>query len=130
MTNITRSFLIVAVLLVGGVIITYKETTGSLSDTRVTATSTSEVSSSSTEQYKEESGQPNQPETPQQGTCYIGGCSGQLCGDEPDMMSTCEYKEEYSCYKDARCERQSSGACGWTETQELKICLSGKVLIQ
>lgn len=126
MTNTMRNFLIIAVLLVGGIIVTYKETTSS----GVTATSTSEVSSSSTEQYKGESAQPNKPETSQQGACYVGGCSGQLCGDEPDMMSTCEYKEEYSCYKDARCERQPSGACGWTDTQELKICLSGKILLQ
>lgn len=60
--------------------------------------------------------------------CVIGGCSGQLCGDassEP-LMSTCEYREEYACYKDAVCEVQkSTGECGWTETKDLTVCLEG-----
>lgn len=54
--------------------------------------------------------------------CKPTGCSGQICSDE-EMMSTCEYKEEYSCYKNARCERQANGRCGWTQTEELRICL-------
>jgi len=33
------------------------------------------------------------------------------------------WKEEYACYKDARCERQSNGTCGWTQTEELNYCL-------
>lgn len=56
--------------------------------------------------------------------CRPTGCSGQVCSDE-DIMTTCEYKEEYACYKSAKCERQASGACGWTETAELKGCLAG-----
>ncbi len=40
-------------------------------------------------------------------------------------MSTCEYREEYGCYKSATCERQDSGKCGWTETEELNSCLKG-----
>lgn len=60
--------------------------------------------------------------------CVVGGCSGQLCSDassEP-LMSTCEYREEYACYKDAVCEVQKgTGECGWTETQELSLCLKG-----
>lgn len=62
--------------------------------------------------------------TDTQGKCYIGGCSSQLCTDAPDALSTCEYKPEYSCYKSATCERQSNGACGWTETIELTSCLA------
>jgi hypothetical protein len=57
------------------------------------------------------------------GKCYIGGCSSQICSDQPDMASTCEWREEYACYKTAKCERQASGACGWTATAELNICL-------
>lgn len=57
-------------------------------------------------------------------TCYRGGCSGQLCTDEPDMVSTCEYKEEYGCYRDAICERQANGQCGWTSTPALQMCLA------
>ncbi len=58
------------------------------------------------------------------GACYKGGCSGQLCSDNPDMASTCEYREEYACYQSAVCERQTNGQCGWTETNALKMCLS------
>src|SRR5688572_20450428 len=28
--------------------------------------------------------------------CYIGGCSAELCSDQPGMASTCEYRQEYS----------------------------------
>jgi hypothetical protein len=58
-----------------------------------------------------------------QKSCYVGGCSAQLCTDTPDVASTCEYKEEYACYKTAVCELQSSGECGWTHTSELHACL-------
>ena len=61
--------------------------------------------------------------TPAPGKCYVGGCSMQLCTDQPDAVSTCEYRESYACYQNATCERQASGACGWTETQSLRACL-------
>jgi len=56
--------------------------------------------------------------------CYIGGCSQQICSDEPDVVSTCEYRPEYACYGSATCERQADGKCGWTETASLKACLN------
>ena len=59
------------------------------------------------------------------GGCYVGGCSMHICSDRPDIVSTCEYREQYACYKTATCERQASGECGWTETAELKACLAG-----
>ena len=58
------------------------------------------------------------------GECYVGGCSSQLCSDTPDMVSTCEYREEYGCYQTARCERQTTGKCGWTMTNALQMCLT------
>ncbi len=60
----------------------------------------------------------------EKGGCYIGGCSQQLCSDQPDAVSTCEYREEYSCYQTATCERQSSGQCGWTQSTALNTCLN------
>lgn len=54
--------------------------------------------------------------------CVISGCSGQICAGE-EMMSTCEFLPEYACYKDAVCERQASGQCGWTMSDELNSCL-------
>jgi hypothetical protein len=58
------------------------------------------------------------------GKCYVGGCSSQLCTDNPDAVSTCEYTEKYACYKTATCERQASGQCGWTETPALTACIA------
>lgn len=57
------------------------------------------------------------------GDCFVGGCSGQLCTDQPDVASTCEWTEAYACYKDATCERQGDGQCGWTRTPILEECL-------
>lgn len=59
--------------------------------------------------------------TPKQ--CYAGGCSGQLCSDSPDAISTCEWLPEYACYRTALCERRTDGNCGWTATKELTECL-------
>lgn len=56
--------------------------------------------------------------------CYVGGCSGQLCSDQPGAISTCEYRPEYACYQTAVCEEQVEGNCGWTETAELDACLA------
>ena len=59
--------------------------------------------------------------------CAVGGCSGQLCisADEAGgMITTCEYRAEYACYKEASCEPQANGKCGWSQTTELKRCLA------
>ncbi len=58
------------------------------------------------------------------GKCYVGGCSAQVCSDSPNIVSTCEYRAEYACYKTATCERQTSGECGWTQTASLTMCLA------
>lgn len=63
-------------------------------------------------------------------TCKVGGCSGQLCEssfNEP-MTTTCEWREEYACYKKAKCQWQSNGKCGWTKTDELTKCLKEKTI--
>lgn len=54
--------------------------------------------------------------------CRPTGCSNQICSDEP-VNTTCEWKEEYDCYRKAVCERQTDGECGWRQTPELKACL-------
>ena len=62
---------------------------------------------------------------PEEGSCVIGGCSGQLCvssTDEP-IHTTCEYLPAYACYADATCEEQNNGRCGWTMTRALRSCL-------
>ena len=64
------------------------------------------------------------PEMTILGNCYTGGCSEQICSDKEGVVSTCEYRKEYGCYKNAKCERQVNGQCGWTMTSELTICLN------
>jgi hypothetical protein len=58
-----------------------------------------------------------------QAECVKTGCSGQICADE-NVFSTCEFRPEYACYREATCERQDDGTCGWTETAELSACLA------
>lgn len=55
--------------------------------------------------------------------CIKTGCSQQICADE-EVVSTCEYRSEYECYRTARCERQANGDCGFTRTPELTRCLN------
>ena len=67
--------------------------------------------------------QPNP--TPAPAGCVKSGCSGTVC-TEPgkEVVTTCEYKAEYGCYKDGVCERQPDGNCGWTQTPALQACLA------
>ena len=55
--------------------------------------------------------------------CVVGGCSGELCGDQP-QVSPCIWHDAFVCYRDATCARQADGACGWTQTAELTACLA------
>ncbi len=56
--------------------------------------------------------------------CERTGCSGQVCAEAGSgLMTTCEWKEQYACYATARCEKQDTGKCGWTTTNELEACL-------
>jgi hypothetical protein len=57
-------------------------------------------------------------------SCFVGGCSGQVCSDQEGVVTTCEWQDEYACYDTATCERQTDGACGWTQTEELTACLA------
>ena len=60
-------------------------------------------------------------------SCVVAGCSAQLCVEESEaefIVTTCEYRAEYACYQSqSRCERQSTGMCDWTPTEELRACL-------
>lgn len=67
--------------------------------------------------------------------CKVTGCSSQVCAEaqnEEEIVTDCEWKAEYACYKQvcnspgcktARCERQRSGECGWTQDEALVRCL-------
>jgi len=59
--------------------------------------------------------------------CAVAGCSGELCvsADKAgDIFTACIYRPEYACYKEALCEPQADGKCGWTQTAELRACLA------
>ena len=60
--------------------------------------------------------------------CKVGGCSGEICSDKK-MLSNCMYRPEYSCYKNAKCEVQPSGECGWTPSIELDACIHANVSV-
>jgi hypothetical protein len=58
--------------------------------------------------------------------CARAGCSSQLCVDAKtadQIVTTCEYREEYGCYRAASCEVQDDGKCGFTVTPELAACV-------
>jgi hypothetical protein len=56
--------------------------------------------------------------------CYVGGCSSELCSDDPNAVSPCIFRAENECYRSATCERQADATCGWTQTDELRACLA------
>ena len=60
--------------------------------------------------------------------CIKSGCSGQLCvaASNSDIISTCEWRDQYACYQTAECKLQSDGQCGFTQTDELNNCLQQK----
>lgn len=58
-----------------------------------------------------------------QAPCYIGGCSSEICSAQESIVSSCIYRAEYACYKNATCARQTNGQCGWTQTPVLGACL-------
>ena len=55
-------------------------------------------------------------------SCKVTGCSSQICAEE-ETTTTCEMKPEYACYKNAKCERQEDGKCGWTPSDKLLACI-------
>ncbi len=61
--------------------------------------------------------------TNNQNNCLISGCSKQLCAEE-EMITTCDFRPEYACYRSAECTRQTDGGCGWTKTTQLDHCLN------
>lgn len=58
--------------------------------------------------------------------CIVSGCNGEICQekDKKPTITICVYKPEYECYKQAICEVQEDGKCGWTETKEFQECIN------
>lgn len=58
--------------------------------------------------------------------CVVGGCSSQLCAlatEVNNLVTTCEYREEYSCLSQTTCGC-FKGQCGWQQTDEYQSCLN------
>ncbi len=65
------------------------------------------------------------PATAMAGNCVVGGCGTPLCyeeGTEPAIGNCMARADAYCFYEKSKCERQPDGACGWTETDELRQC--------
>ena len=59
------------------------------------------------------------------GACVRSGCSGTVCVPEgKSVMTTCEYKPEYDCYREVPCERQADGQCGFGDRETLDACIA------
>lgn len=55
--------------------------------------------------------------------CVAAGCSGQICVPAykaADIVTTCEYLEEYICYQEANCGCVQ-GVCSWPK--DINTCL-------
>lgn len=54
---------------------------------------------------------PLPPPTPR---CFVGGCSNEICSDQPGMVSPCIFPPPGGLPpKGAVCERRADGTCGW-----------------
>jgi len=66
-----------------------------------------------------------EPECSTDSDCAAAGCSGQLCvtaEEAPGIITTCEYREEYSCLQQTNCGCVE-GKCGWAQTDGYLSCL-------
>lgn len=62
--------------------------------------------------------------------CQVTGCSGTVCANAgEDIMTTCEWREEYACYQQpgTQCVQDPQGQCGWVMSEELQVCLETTV---
>ncbi len=70
-----------------------------------------------------QSNQTIQYECTKDSDCKIGGCSGQLCIPKDESgITTCEWKEEYACYKLTEC-KCINHSCSWKSTPEFEQCM-------
>ncbi len=61
---------------------------------------------------------------PTGGDCRVQGCSGQVCSDADNVVTTCEYLDYYACYRYAICDYDAAGVCGWQKTDAYVECMS------
>ena len=54
--------------------------------------------------------------------CYIGGCSGEICSDQTDIVSTCEILPGMECLKKGTSCKQINNECTWVLSQNAAQC--------
>lgn len=59
--------------------------------------------------------------------CTTGGCSSTICQSEQgeQMMSICDWREEYACYNSISCGC-NEGRCAWEKTPAFESCIVEK----
>lgn len=63
--------------------------------------------------------------TPVEPECVIMGCNREVCtsSDKP-VFTACVVLPEHACYQQhGVCEKQVTGECGWSQTDQLNSCL-------
>ena len=58
-------------------------------------------------------------------SCYVAGCSGEVCSSQQDVITTCEYIPGTECLDKADCKAMD-GECKWILTDETAECLQEK----
>jgi len=70
----------------------------------------------------------SQNECSRDADCAVGGCSGQVCTaaeKAKNLVTTCEWKSEYDCYKLTTCSCLD-GKCQWMPSRKFNLCLDEK----
>ncbi|MFH0971793.1 MAG: hypothetical protein V1835_04470 [Candidatus Micrarchaeota archaeon] len=69
-----------------------------------------------------------QAECAKDSDCHVGGCSGTVCSSDANAITTCEWKEEYACYKQISCGC-NLGQCGWEKTPLFEQCMQNARMV-
>ncbi len=54
--------------------------------------------------------------------CFIGGCSRELCTDDPEAISTCEFLPGMECLVEEMSCESVAGECAWVLSEEAARC--------
>ncbi len=56
--------------------------------------------------------------------CFSGGCSGELCTDDPEAISTCEYISGMECLREGMSCELVENECTWVLSESAARCFS------
>ncbi len=55
-------------------------------------------------------------------SCFVGGCSGELCTEDPEAISTCEFLLGMECLGEEMSCESINGRCTWVLSQKAAQC--------